>query len=239
MSEKTTKSDWKYHIEIKDSQEIVLMLFTLFTDLHDIREEMKALWKRCFKDGADKVVATLMTAQALAFVQDLENKIIATLESPKYQHHFPTHHDHQNYSWSFPGTYCRLLNVLRDPTDLQAVLAFEDSNYETENTSKPLNMNDLTFAYSARRLSKLTVGVNGEWCKPLLLDFEYNPFALMNAEHGLGILERDTNLCRLVAEMIYLRYASPPQGPYRNRTERDRRYESMRQDPILSFIHPV
>lgn len=233
-------------MEVEDSQENAFMVFTLFADLHDIKAEMKSLWKRCFKDGADTVVATLLTAQTMAFVQGLEDRVISALDSSKYhwQHSgAPDQEDQQNSPWSFRGTYSRLLDTLRDPNDEQAVIRFENSDHPTGNRGKSVNMNNLTFAFTARRLNRLThdPGDNQsrDLCGPLLLYFKHNPYTLLNNELGGAVVERDQNLCCLVAEMVYLGYASSSQGSRQDGSERARRFESIRKDPIMGSLHPV
>lgn len=231
-------------MEVDGSQENALMVFSLFTDLHDIKAEMKSLWQRCFKDGADTVVATLLTAQTMAFVQGLEDRVISALDSSKYQHSGAPHQENQqNSPCSFRGTYSRLLDTLRDPNDEQAVIRFEDSDHTTGNRDKSVNMNNLTFAFTARRLNRLTRGPSEHQSQdlwgPLLLYFKHNPYTLLNNELGGAVVERDQNLCCLVAEMVCLGYASPLQGSRQGRSERARRFESIRKDPIMGSLHPV
>lgn len=225
-------------MEVKDSRENAFMVFTLFTDLQDIKAEIKCLWERCFKNGADMVVATVLTAQALAFVQRSEERIMSVLDDTKCQQGVLDQEDQRNCAWSFPGTYCRLLSTLRDPNDVEAVLSFEDSSHSCGNEGEAVSMNDLTFAFSARRLSNLTnLGKIG-CCDPLLLQFEHNPRALLNADVD-KILERDRGLCCTLVELANLRYVLPPQDPSRIYSEDDRRSESVRKDPILGSLHPV
>lgn len=225
-------------MEVKDSQENAFMVFTLFTDLHDIRAEIKCLWKRCFKDGADMVIATVLTAQALAIVQRSEDRIMSALDDTKFQEGVLGQEDQRNCAWSFSGTYCRLLSTLRDPTDIEAVLRFEDSSHKYGNEGEAVSMLDLTFAFSARRLSDLTK-LNRIGCRdPLLLQFEHNPRALLNADVD-KVLERDRGLCCTLIELAKLRYVLPPQTPSKVHSEDNRRFESVRKDPILGSLHPV
>lgn len=251
-AETTTELGQKYHMEVQDSQENALMVFTLFADLHDIKAEMKSLWKRCFRDGADPVVATLLTAQTIAFVEGLEERVMSVLGPSKYQHGgAPDKGNQQNGPWSFRGTYCRLLEALRDPNDAQAIIRFEDSNHTSGNRGKPVNMNTLTFAFTAQRLNRLRGGPCGDptddptdeffgpYCEPLLLYFEHNPRGLLNDELGAAVVKRDQNLCCLFAEMAYLDCSSPWQGARRDRSERARRIQSVRKDPIMSSLQPV
>lgn len=214
------------------------MVFTLFTDLQDIKAEIKCLWKRCFKDGADMVIATVLTAQALAFVQRSEDRIVSVLDDTRCQKGVLGQEDQRNSTWSFPGTYCRLLNTLRDPTDVKTLLRFEDSSHSSGNEGEAVSMNDLTFAFSARRLSNLTGLSKIGCCEPLLLLFEHNPRALLNSDVD-RVLERDRNLCCISLELANLRYVLPSQNPPREYSEDDRRFESVRKDPILGSLHPV
>lgn len=228
-------------MEVKDSQENAFMVFTLFTDLHNIKAEIKCLWERCFKDGNDMVIATVITAQALAFVQRSEDRIVSILDDTKFQEVVLGQEDQGNCAWSFPGTYCRLLSTLRDPTDIEAVLRFEDSSHSSGNKGEAVSMNDLTFAFSARRLSNLTNVGKTPWiacCDPLLLRFEHNPRALLNADVD-KVLERDRGLCCTLVELANLNYVLPTQNPPRAYSEDDRKAESVRKDPILGSLHPV
>ncbi|KAK7709957.1 hypothetical protein SLS64_006202 [Diaporthe eres] len=241
IKEEATTSGRKYHMEVKDSQENAFMVFTLFTGLHKIKAEIKSLWERCFKDGNDMIIATVITAQALAFVQRSEDRIMSILEDTKFQQVFLGQDDQGNCAWSFPGTYCRILSTLRDPTDIEAVLRFEDSSHSSGNEGEAVSMNDLTFAFSARRLSKLTDVDKTPWiacCDPLLLQFEHNPRALLNADVE-KVLERDRGLCCTLVELSNLNYVLPTQNPPRVYTEDDRQAESVRKDPILGSLHPV
>lgn len=225
-------------MEIQNSQESALMVFTLFTDLQDIKAKVKHLWTQCFKDGADMVVATVLTAQALAFVQRSEERIMSVLDDAGCREGIAEQEDVCDGAWQFPGTYCRLLSTLRDPTDVQAVLHFEGSSHNSGNDGEAVvSMTDLTFAFSARRLRCLTRPGNGVCCYPLLLEFGHNPRALLNADVD-KILERDRTLCCILADLQSLRYVLPPQLS-QGYSEEDRRFESARKDPFIGSLHPV
>lgn len=235
IKDKGTTSGQKYHMEVKDSQESAFMVFTLFAELQDIKTKVKHLWKRCFKDAADMVVATVLTAQALAFVQRSEERIISVLDDARCQGVVAEQEDICKGAWSFAGTYCRLLSTLRDPTDVEAVLRFEDSRHISGTNGDAVSMNDLTFTFSARRLGYFTRPIERLFCTPLLTEFEHNPLALLNADI-YKITERDRSLCCTLVELMKRNYILPPQ---QQNSEEQRRFESARKDPILGSLHPV
>ncbi|KAL1856860.1 hypothetical protein Daus18300_010623 [Diaporthe australafricana] len=226
------QSAQNYHMDIKNSQENALMVFTLFTDVNNLKMEVRRLWERCFKDGADMVVATLLTAQALAFVQRSEEKALSVLPPPTYREG-----DHK-CAWSHPGTYCRLLSILRDPNDTQAVLQFEDSSHTTELLGETVNINDLTFIFSARRLFDISVAEDLTSFSPLLTRFEHNPPALLNTDIG-KVLNRDGSLCRLVHEIKRYHSLQVPHELSHGIPELTRQLEMIRSDPITDYLLPV
>lgn len=240
IKEEATTSGRKYHIEVKDSQENAFMVFTLFTDLQDIKVEMKRMWERCFKDGADMVIATILTAQALAFVQRSEERIMSFLDDIDQQEGVSEQDGLRNGTWSFPGTYCRLLSTLRDPNDLQAVLRFENSNHTTGDKGDSIKMIDLTFAFTARRLRHFTLPSHGVCSDPLLLQVEHNPRALLNS-NIYEVLERDRALCSILFELGSLNYVhhASSQAYSQGHSDEDRRFESIRKDPILCSLQPL
>lgn len=231
-----TTSGQKYHMEVKDSQESALMVFTLFTDLQSIKKDVKHLWKRCFKDGADMIIATVMTAQALAFVQRSEERIMSVLDDARCQEGVAEEGFRED-AWSFPGTYCRLLSILRDPTDVQAIVRFENSSRSSGNDGGTVSINDLTFAFSARRLGYFTRSSQRLFCTPLLQEFKHNPLAFLNAEID-KITERDKALCLALVQLAKQPYILPLQEHSTENSEGNRRIEA-RKDPILSSLHPV
>lgn len=208
------------------------MVFTLFTDLQDIKAEMKRLWERCFKDGADMVIATILTAQALAFVQRSEEKILSVLDDTSRREGGSEQQGLGNSPWSFPGTYCRLLSTLRNPNDMQAVLRFEDSSHTTGKKGDAINTIDLTFAFSAQRLREFTLPGHVKCSDPLLPKFEHNPRALLNSNIS-KVLERDRTLCCILSELESLYYA------LEGDSDEIRRFASIRKDPVLGSLYPV
>lgn len=219
-------------MEVKDSQENALMVFALFTDLQDIKAEIKSLWERCFKDGADMVIATVLTAQALAFVQRSEERVIGCRQELVTQEGLP------KGAWSYPGTYCRLLSTLCNPTDIQAVRRFEDSSYSSGNEGEGISMNDLTFAFSARRLGYLTRHDSISYCDPLLQEFEHNPRALLNADIE-KVIRRDGNLYCTFMDLVKLHYASAKLfQPEQDAGDR-RLVQSASQDTLVGALCPV
>lgn len=225
-------------MEVTDSQESAFMVFTLFTELQDIKTEVKHLWKRCFKDAADMVMATVLTAQALAFVQRSEERIISVLDNGRCRGGVAEQEGLCTGAWSFPGTYCRLLSTLRDPSDVQAVLRFEDSRHVSGNDGDTVSMNDLTFAFSARRLGYFTHPMTRLFCTPLLMEFKHNPRALLNADI-YKVTERDRSLCCTLFELMKWNRILLPQQFSQQNSEEQGRVESVTKDPILGFLHPV
>lgn len=234
----TTASRQKYHMEVKNSQENALMVFTLFTDLQDIKAEVKSLWERCFKDGADMVIATVLTAQALAFVQRSEERVMSVLGDSGCREDLAPQEGLPKGAWSYPGTYCRLLSTLCNPIDIQAILRFEDSSYSSGNEGGAISMNDLTFAFSARRLGYLTRHGNISYCDPLLQEFEHNPRILLNADIE-KVIRRDENLYCTLVELAQLHYVSADPVPLEQYPGDRRLFQSASQDPLVGALHPV
>lgn len=232
-----TTSGRKYHMEVKDSQENALMVFTLFTDLHEIRAAIRKVWGRCLKEGADMGVATLLTAQALAFVQRSEEKVISVLEDPKYQQISQGSQSLQSYAWSFPGTHSQLLNVLRDPNDIQAVLRFEESSHRVNQEEETVNMNSLTFSFCARRLFYTTKPQSLLFASPLLQLFSFDQQALLNSDID-RVLERDRRLCRLLFGLARMEFI-PNGEPLEGCKQRTRQNWSVKKDPIIASLTPI
>ncbi|KAJ0123795.1 hypothetical protein J7T55_012264 [Diaporthe amygdali] len=228
MAKEPAKSA-RYHMEVDDCQENAFMVFTLFMDLQDLKAEIRRLWERSFKDGADLSVATLMTAQALAFVKRSEEKIVSILPSPRYEG------DLERRTWSHPGTYCRLLNTLHDPTDIKAVIGFEESNYTSANGGEQISMNDLTFVFSVRRLVCTSVSEDFPPFNPLIQEFVHNPRVLLRDDIDM-VLERDRTLCFLLYNLKQLhRFFTPPLGS----SERARQLELYSRDPIMDSLQSI
>lgn len=235
IKEEAATSGRKYHMEVKDSQENALMVFTLFIDLHKIKSEIKSLWKRCIKEDADVVVTTLLTTQALDFVQRSEERVVSVLGEAGYRK--DSWRGEAPLAWSFPGTYCLLLSTLRDPTDTQAVLRFEESSQVAEEGEEPVDMNSLTFSFSARRLSYIAaVEKNCVFTEPLLELFALDQHALLNADID-SVLDRDRRLCRLLFGLMRLGF-TPPGEPLEGCPQRTRQNWSVRKDPIITCLIP-
>lgn len=223
-------------MEVKDSQENAFMVFTLFTDLHEIRTAIRSFWERCFKDGADMVVATLLTAQAMAFVERSEERTLSVLDGSQCQQGATGHEGPQDHALSFPGTYCRLLNTLRDPTDMQAVLQFEESSHKVGD-EEAVSMNDLTFNFSARRLFFITRTMNCSFADPLLHQFTKDPQALLNSDLK-RVLDRDRSLCCLPFGLTRLGFV--PFGELvEGCPELMRQNWSVMEDPIIRYLTPL
>lgn len=188
-------------MEVKGSQENAFMVFTLFMDLQKLKSEIKSLWQRCFEDGTDLIVAHLLTAQALDFVERSEKRVLDFLDIPGITSQVGRY----EYCWSFPGTYCQLLTALRDPTDAKAVLEFEASNHATEEGGDAITMNDLIFTFSARRLFSAASPKLEDFvfANSLLRQFADDPLTLLNADLD-KVLDRDRSLCSLLLAMVRL-----------------------------------
>lgn len=224
-------------MEVKDSQENALMVFTLFTDLHEIKATIRGFWERCLMEDGDMGVATLLTAQALAFVQRSEEKVISVLDDAKYQQISEGSQELQSYYWSFPGTYSQLLNVLRDPNDIQAVLRFEESSHRLNQEEETVNMNSLTFSFCARRLSYTTKPQSLLFASPLLQLFPFHQHALLNSDID-KVLDRDRRLCRLLFGLARMEFI-PKGEPLEGRKQRTRQNWSVKKDPIIDSLTPI
>lgn len=235
--EEPISSDRRYHMEVQHSQENAFMVFTLFTDLHKIKAEIRSLWDRCFKNGADMIVATSLTAHAMAFVQKSEERVLSILENSKCWEDFPSQEGSQDHAPSFPGTYCRLLNTLRDPADVQEVIRFEDSSDNVKQGREKVNITDLTFKFSARRLFFITRTTSCSFADPLLHLFTKDPHALLNADIN-RVLERDKSLCNLLFGLVRLGFV-PVEILAEHCPELLRQGCSVREDPIIRYLNPL
>lgn len=232
-----TTSGRKYHMEVKNSQENAFMVFTLFTDLHGIKAAIRGFWERCFKDGTDMVVATLLTAQAMAFVKRSEEAVLSVIDDSQCHEGFTGHEGLQDNALSFPGSYCRLLDILRDPTNIQAVLQFEKSGHKMGDGGETVNMNDLTFNFSARRLFYIAGTMNCSFADPLLHQFTKDPYALLNTDLK-RVLDRDRSLCCLSFGLVRLGFV--PRGELVDGCpELMRQTRSVMEDPIIRYLIPI
>lgn len=224
-------------MEVKHSQENAFMVFTLFTDLHKIKAEIRSLWDRCFKNGADMIVATSLTAHAMAFVQKSEERVLSILDDSKCWEDSPSQEGSQDHALSFPGTYCRLSNTLRDPADIQEVNRFEESSENVKQGQETINMTDLTFKFSARRLSFITRTTSCSFADPLLHLFTKDPHTLLNADIN-RVLERDMSLCNLLFGLVRLGFV-PVDALVEGCPELLRQGCSVREDPIIRYLNPL